>query len=92
MKIFALLLITFTVSWSRASSAEENLCNGEIGAKQIVGLLKKQQDVEDVIQSTVKVIQSYSESEKVAKRTYDISSSISYSLIGAGVTGGVAQE
>lgn len=90
MKMFALLLLTFTFTWSRASGTELNVCSGEVGAKQMAGLLKKQRDVEDAIQSTIKVIQSYAETEKVAKRTYDISSSISYSLIGAGVTGGVS--
>ncbi len=88
MKLFTLLFITIVLS--QASAAEENLCSGAVGAKQYAGLIKKQHDVDDAIQSTIKVIQSYSESEKVATRTYDISSSITYSLIGAGVTGGVA--
>jgi hypothetical protein len=72
-----------------AFSTEDYSCKGKKAADIQAKLLKRKKDVEGAMDSTVKLIQSLADSEMIAKRNFDISSSISYALIGTGVTGGV---
>lgn len=85
--IFACL---FTFSCSLAFSADENSCKGKKAGPLQAKLLERKSNLEGAMESTVKLIQQLSSSEKLQKKYADISSSITYGIVAAGMTGGVA--
>jgi hypothetical protein len=83
-KLYPVILAILSLQYSALA---EDLCKGKSANKILHNLQLKKTDIKDSIERTAQLIHVLNDQEKVLNKHYKISSTISYSLIGAGLAG-----